>query len=180
MTKNQLDEDYPLDGDVEPSPVVKTKRMIGLQHGEHSIIAALPQEFIAEFGHVIDTTEVSYEEEDTLPDLVNNESNLERLLTDRNFKLLQQILEELKEFDSNKWETWQLDDLFPDLLRNPQNIVKQCIIKEIEIIAKIMHSYTGRTFFSSAFNKAKNANLIGRAFEGTDFVGEMSVKQKNN
>ena len=66
------------------------------------------------------------------------------------------------------------------LLRNPQNIVKKCIVKEIEIIAKIMHSYTGRIFFSSAFNKAKNANLIGRAFQGTDFVDEMSMRQKNN
>ena len=82
MTKKELEEDYPLDGDVKPSPVVNTKRMIGLQHGECSIIAALPQEIIAEFGHVTDTTEVSCEEEDTLPDLVNNESNLERLLTE--------------------------------------------------------------------------------------------------
>ena len=41
----------------------------------------------------------------------------------------------------------------------------------------MLHSYTGRAFFSPSFLKAKNANLIARAFEGTN-VHKLVIRRK--
>ena len=41
------------------------------------------------------------------------------------------------------------------------------------------HSYTGHHFFRLSYNKVKNANTIGRAFEGDDLVEEMCRPMKN-
>ena len=72
-----------------------------------------------------------------------------------------------------------MDDLFPALLRNPHNLMKYCIVKDLEVIGRVLHSYTGHHFFSSSYNKAKNANTIGRAFGGDDLVEEMHRPMKN-
>ena len=37
-----------------------------------------------------------------------------------------------------------------------------------------MELYTSRAFFNASFTKARNANIITRAFEGTNFVQEVS------
>ena len=56
-----------------------------------------------------------------------------------------------------------------------------CIVKDLNVIEKVLYNYTGRSFISSSFNKAKNCNLISGAFEGTNFVDEIHKKdQKNN
>ena len=45
--------------------------------------------------------------------------------------------------------------------------------EELGVIGNVLHSYTRRTFFSPSFLKAKNVNLIARAFEGTNFVQQI-------
>ena len=56
--------------------------------------------------------------------------------------------------------------------------MKDCVVKDLEIIGRVSYSYTGHHFFSSSYNKAQNANVIGRAFEGNDMVEEMCIQLK--
>ena len=48
---------------------------------------------------------------------------------------------------------------------------------ELAVIGNVLHSYTGRAFFSPSFLKTKNANLIARAFEGTNFVQQIRKRK---
>ena len=153
------------------------KRIIGLQQNEASIVNTLPPAVLEEFSEVLEN-DLDSGDEDTLPDL-NQQPKLHQLLTHQNFKLLEQILQELQHHNELKWSQWTVDDLFPTLLRNPHNLMKYCVVKDLEIIGRVLHSYTGCHFFSSSYNEAKNANLIGRAFEGNDLVEEMCQPIKN-
>ena len=148
-----------------------------MQQNEASIVNTLPAAVQEEFSEVLDN-DLESGDEDTLPDL-NQQPKLHQLLTHQNFKLLEQILEELQHHNEVKWSQWTVDDLFPTLLRNPHNLMKYCVVKDLEVIGRVLHSYTGHHFFSSSYNKAKNANTIGRAFEGDDLVEEMCRPMKN-
>ena len=148
------------------------KRQIGLKEDETSIINTLPAAMIEEFSDVLNGN-TDLDDEDFLPDLGNNQTQLDKLLTHHNFKLLEQILAELQNHNEMKWNHWTVDDLFPNLLQNPHNLMKHCVVKDYEVIGRVLHSYTGWSFFSSSYNKAKNANIIGKAFESTDLVEEI-------
>ena len=67
-------------------------------------------------------------------------------------------------------------DLFPDMLRDAKELMSKCVKEELGVIGNVLHSYTGRAFFSPSFLKAKNANLIARAFKGTNFV--LQIKRR--
>ena len=58
------------------------------------------------------------ENKDYLPDINDQQTPLERLLLSENFKLLHNILEELREVDPVKWEDVTVHDIFPDMLRD--------------------------------------------------------------
>ena len=77
------------------------KRIVGLQQNEASIVNTLPATVLEEFSNVLQQ-ELDSEDEDTLPDL-NEQPKLQQLLTHQNFKLLQQILEELQHHNKVKW-----------------------------------------------------------------------------
>ena len=63
-------------------------------------------------------------------------------------------------------------------------LVAKCTKDEIRIIGTVLQTYTSRAFFNAVFTKARNANIITRAFEGTNFVEEVSkprpVQMKKN
>ena len=67
-----------------------------------------------------------------------------------------------------------VSDLFPDMLRDSKVLVSKCTKDEIRTIGTVLESYTCRAFFNATFTKAKNANIITRAFEGNNFVQEVS------
>ena len=67
-----------------------------------------------------------------------------------------------------------MSDLFPDIMRDSKVFVAKCTKDEIRIIGTVLKPYTSRAFFDAAFMKGKNANIIARAFEGTNFVKEVS------
>ena len=148
------------------------KRQIGLKEDETSIINTLPAAMIEEFSDVLNGNTDLDDEEDFLPDLGDNQTQLDKLLTHHNFKLLEKSPVELQSHNELKWNCWTVEDLFPNLLQNPHNLMKQCVVKDLEVIGRVLHSYTGHSFFSSSYNKAKNANIIGKAFESTDLVEE--------
>ena len=158
--------------DVQSRKENTKKRQIGLKEDETSIINTLPAAMIEEFSDVLNGN-TDLDDEDFLPDLGNNQTQLDKLLTHHNFKLLEQILAELQNNNEMKWNCWIVDDLFPNLLQNPHNLMKPCVVKDLEVIGRVLHSYTGQSFFSSSYNKAKNANIIGKAFESTDLVEEI-------
>ena len=144
-----------------------------------SLLCTLPSSILEEFECQSNDDEEL--EDDQLSDITNEgpvQSKLAKHLTSNNFNLLQEIIDELKELDYNKWSRWTVDDLFPDLLRNASKLMSTCIVRELNTIGKILLNYTGRSFFSSSFNKAKNCNLISGAFEGTNFVDEIGKKDR--
>ena len=79
----------------------------------------------------------------------------------------------LPEYASDKWQYLTVSDLFPDMLCDSKVLVAKCTKDEIRIISNVLESYTFRAFFNATFTKARNANIITRAFEGTNFVQEI-------
>ena len=59
------------------------------------------------------------------------------------------------------------------MLHDSKVLVAQCTKDEIRIIGNVLESYTSRAFFNATFTKARNANIITRTFEGTNFVQEV-------
>ena len=58
--------------------------------------------------------------------------------------------------------------------------MRDCVVKDLEVIGRVLYSYTGHHFFSSSYNKAQNTNIIGRAFEGNNMVEEMHCPAKKS
>ena len=121
--------------DVQSRKENTRKRQIGLKEDETSIINTLPAAMIEEFSDVLNG-KTDLDDEDFLPDLGDNKTQLDKLLTHHNFKLLEQILAELQSHNEMKWNCWTVDDLFPNLLQNPHNLMKQCVVKNANIIGK--------------------------------------------
>ena len=59
------------------------------------------------------------------------------------------------------------------MLCDSKVLIAKCTRDEIRIIGNVLESYTSRAFFNATFTKARNANIITRAFEGTNFVQEV-------
>ena len=107
------------------------------------------------------------------PYYINDQQTpLERLLSSGNFKLLHDILEELRKVDPVKWEDVTVNDIFPNMLRNSKLLFERCSIPEIACIGKVLESYTGRSFYSTQLSKSRDVNIICKAFEGSNFVQE--------
>ena len=138
----------------------------------------MPADIVAPF--LEDGLIESDDDEDFLPDLQTIQPQLRQLLSSENFNLLQDIVVELKEYDEDKWSHLTVTDLFPDMLRDAKVLMAKCLKEELGLIANVLHSYTGRAFFSQSFLKATNANLIARAFEGTNFVQQIQRRKQHN
>ena len=120
------------------------------------------------------------ENEDYLPDINDQQTPLERLLSSENFKLLHDILEELREVYPVKWEDVTVYDIFPDILRDSKLLFERCCIPEIAWIGKVSESHTVRNFYSTQISKSRNVNIICKAFESSNFVQEnKKIRQAN-
>ena len=95
------------------------------------------------------------EDLDYLPDL-NAPTQLDKLLTNENFNLVKDILDELREYNGEKWDNVQVFKLYLDMLKDSKVLYEKCHVAELAKIAKVLESYTHRTFFSHQFTKAKN------------------------
>ena len=150
---------------------MRDKKIFRLKASERNILSTLPADIVAPLleDELID----SDDDKDFLPDLQTIQPQLRQLLSSDNFNLLQDIVVELKEYNKEKWAGLTVADLFPDMLRDAKVLMSKCVKEELGMIGNIFHSYTGTAFFSPSFLKAKNANLIARAFEGTNFVQQI-------
>ena len=96
-----------------------------------------------------------------------------------NFNLLNDIKSDLAEYNPRKWTQTKLGSLYPEILRNPQALNKECTAKELNIIAKILQVFTGRKFYSPSMGKGANVNMLSKAFEGDNFISEVKCKFKH-
>ena len=108
---------------------------------------------------------------------LNGPTPLHKLLMSENFKFIQNILE-LQEHDMEKWGNVQVFELYLDILKDSEALYQKCRVAELAKIAKVLELYTQRSFFSHQFTKAKNVNIICKAFEGSNFLQEQQ-KTKN-
>ena len=160
----------------------KGQKQIGLKLTEKNLLSMLPVHFQNEAMEILDfeCDPDDVENEDYLPDINDKQTPLERLLLSENFKLLHDILEELREVDPVKWEDVTVHDIFPDMLRDSKLLFERCHIPEITQIGKVLESYTGRSFYSTQLPKSRNVNIICKAFEGSNFVQENKrIRQAN-
>ena len=88
--------------DVQSRKENTRKRQNGLKEDETSIINTLPAAMIEEFSDVFNGN-TDLDDEDFLSDLGDNQTQLDKLLTHHNFKLLEQILAELQSHNEMKW-----------------------------------------------------------------------------
>ena len=148
---------------------VRDKKIFGLKASERNILSTMSADIVAPF--LEDGLIDSDDNEDFLPDLQTIQPQLQQLLSSDNFNLLQDIVVKLKEYNEAKWTDLTVANLFPDMLRDEKVLMSKCINEELGVIGNVLHSYTA--FFSPSFLKAKNANLIARAFEGTNFAQQI-------
>ena len=155
-------------------------REFSLKDYERNLLSTLPNSVLDEIVENFDVQDVNSDEEDFLPDLNPIQAQFQHLLIDDQVKLLDNILEDLQAYDDKKWKKHTVGYLYPDILRSGHQLMSKCTKEELKIIANIIHAYTGHQFFNTSLNKATNANMIVKAFEGGNFVNETSRKKKKN
>ena len=136
------------------------KKNLGLQESEQDILSLINSDINNE-----NLTNLE-DEDDTLPDLNPREMTLESFLLGDECSLLQNILNQLRNFNATKWQDKSKHFLYPHLLTDANEMMKFCIVKELNIIATEMRCITGRIWFSNGAIKSENVNLIVSAFGG--------------
>ena len=91
---------------------------------------------------------------------------LESFLLGDECSLLQNILNQLRNFNATKWQDKSKHFLYPHLLTDANEMMKFCIVKELNIIATEMRCIMGRIWFSNGAIKSENVNQIVSAFGG--------------
>ena len=93
---------------------------------ERNLLFVLPRQIHEQAADYKDTNDWDNdkgEETEYLPNL-NAPTPLDKLLTDENFKLIQDILDELQEYEIEKWGYVQVFELFPDILKDIKYYMK--------------------------------------------------------
>ena len=176
---SQLDEDLWRHESSQNDTCTKNVRNVpakcyGLKPAERNILSTLPSNIVNPFLELEGNDgEDTDDDDEYLPDLMPIQSSLRQLLTSESFKVLEDIAVELKEYAADKWQHLTVSDLFPDMLHDVKVLVAKCTKEQIRIIRNVLEAYTLRAFFNASFTKARNANIITRAFEGTNFVQEI-------
>ena len=92
---------------------------------------------------------------------------LDEYLKSNDSVILQNILNELKNVNIQKWRDKTINDLFPTLLTNGEMLMEETTVKELNIICIELHCATGQNWSSSNMVKAETVNVIVKAF-GSD------------
>ena len=119
-------------------------KQIGLKPDERNLLSILPRQIRQQAADYEDTNDLEIDETedmDYLPKL-NAPTQLHKLLTNENFKLIQDILDELQEYDMEKWENVQVFELFPDILKDSEVLYEKCWVAQLAKIAKVLESYS--------------------------------------
>ena len=138
----------------------RLKKKLGLQENEQDILSLINSDINNQ-----NLTNLE-DEDDTLPDLNPRETTLESFLLGDECSLLQNILNQLRNFNATKWQDKRKHFLYPHLLTDANEMMKFCIVKELNIIATEMRCIMGRIWFSNGAIKSDNVNLIVSTFGG--------------
>ena len=150
----------------------KIKQIVGLQTGEKDIRYLLMQDLMNEDQEELDP--------EHLPDLDMANKTLEDILLSDECPLLENILKELVNFNTSKWQEKTVHCIYPQMLTDAHELSRMCIAKELAIIATELHCLTGRVWYSSSSVKAENVNHIVSAFGGrkADITQTAKCKEK--
>ena len=140
---------------VEPTKK-KKNQIVELQSGEKDIRYLLMPDLMNEDQEELDP--------EHLPDLDTANKTLEEILLSDECPLLENILKELVNFNTSKWQDKTVHCIYPQMLRDANGLSRMCIGKELAIIATELHCLTGRVWYSSSSVKAENVNHIVSAF----------------
>ena len=110
--------------------------------------------------------------------LIQRETTLESFLLGDECSLLQNILNQLRNFNATKWQDKSKHFLYPHLLTDANEMMKFCTVKELNIIATEMRCIMGSIWFSNGAIKSENVNLIVSAFGGVWILNQEISQHK--
>ena len=144
----------------------------GLQPGERDLLCLLDKDMVKE---IVQTSKDDDADIDgtSLKELAN-------VLLHPRCDLLQDIHAHLIYNDTRKWSSKRQTDIYPDLLTNGDELMKQCTVAEIKTICGVLEHHTKRKRFVSTSVKAVNVNILVRAFGSERTVPEENTRHGNN
>ena len=152
----------------------KRSRILGLQENEKTILDIIyPPSEQNEFENDVD--EDAFNER---PGPRAGIQTLEQYLRSDESSILQNILNELKNSNREKWQSMTLEDLYPAFLTGGNFLMEDTTVKELNIICMELRCYTGWNWASTNMIKAEIVNSIVKTFGGDNFVRVERRKKK--
>ena len=103
---------------------------------DNEIVTALESELSDQFFDEENTSESNNDERKS------NEVLLSLALKHEDITVLQDILEDLREFNEKKWDNCSPEDFYPRILTDPNVLNKSCTILELAVISRIIEQKT--------------------------------------
>ena len=153
---------------------IKKSRIVGLQDNECSML-----DIVHPPGQ--NNTVQNEMDDDQLNDGINENEGVETLeqyLRSDQSSILQNILNELKNSNVEKWGGKTVEDLYPGILITGNVLMDEVTVKELNIICMELHCLTGHNWSSSNMIKVEIVNSIVKAFGGENIVPVEHRKKK--
>ena len=148
----------------------KSTKHIGLYDTESSLLDILKPMYIANLDLENANVDVLTPDEEII--------TLEHVLKNTDCPLLPNILNELVNTNTQKWNGKNCDDLFPSILSDGRCLSRNATVKELQIICGEIRCCTGRVWYTSNMNKSEIVNSVVKAFSGNTFVEKEKSKCK--
>ena len=117
---------------------IHTKKVIGLREAEHNLVHLLEYEIVKALEKEIGEFTKADESEESVVEKDRTQVLLHLALTHSDIKLLDEILEDLKEYNTKKWANFSSEQLYPKILTSVVESNKKCTVPELSIIGKVM------------------------------------------
>ena len=140
----------------------RNKKCVGLVNNEQNLLDVV--RFHVSSGEAEDDNANNITLEESAPNLTN--MTLEEYLKSGSCSLLENILNELKNVNHDKWSVKSTDDLYPELLTSGDNLMADLTVKELQVISQELRCITGRTWHTSNMLKSEIVNSIVKGFGG--------------
>ena len=163
-------EDISNEDNTSNNKKIHTKKVIGLRETERNLVHLLDTEIATALEEEIGEFTEADESEESVVEKDRSQVLLCLALAHSDIKLLDEILEDLKEYNTKKWVNYSSEQLYPTILTSVVELNKNCTVPELSIIGKVMEHKTGRKFFISGIPKAVNVNNISKAFGADEFI----------
>ena len=151
---------------------MKSLKVYGLCSEEENLLSVVDTNILSEIRQQQEYVQVEIYNDEYLPDIKEPPSQLPALLGSKEFMLLEEIASDLEELNNSKWSTLTADVLFLDMLQDAAVLHKNCTIKDLVVIGKVLECYTGRSWYNHKILKACNVNTIVEAFDSKNFLEE--------